>query len=227
MNIETLKDALGDEKFAELQAYVSDLTGQRDAARDESIKGRKGLKEKLTAAEELQSRLMEKLGVESLDDIEALPDAKGAAEANKQYGVQIKRLERQLSEATQREQEATGKFRSSLQRAAVAEAMGGHKFVARDIVETYIGQQLVWEGDELLFKASNGTLLPVKDGVAGFAKTRPDLLEATGTGGSGARQSAAGSGGGGEKTMTRSEFDKADHAQRATFAKAGGKVVND
>lgn len=227
MDIETLKDKLGDETFAKLKTFVDDLTGQRDAARSESITGRKGLKAKLDAAEAAQAKLMEKLGVESLDDLESLPDAKGAAEAAKQYGAQIKRMERQLAEATEREKEATGKFRSSLQRAAVAEAMGGHKFVARDIVETYVGNRLQWEGDELLFKDDSGKLIAVKDGVAGIAKTRPELLEAQGAGGAGARPAGGAGSGAGGKTMTRSEFDKAGHVQRVEFAKAGGKVVSD
>lgn len=213
MDIETLKDALGDEKFAKLQAYVTDLVGQRDAARDESIKGRKGMKAELDSMRAAQAKLLEKLGVDSLDDIEALPDAKGAAEASKQYAAQIKRLERQVAEATQREQEATGKYRSTLQRAAVAEAMGGHEFVARDIVESFIGQRLVWEGDELLYKDDSGKLLPVKDGVATVAKSRPELLKPQGTGGAGARVPPAGSGGG--KTITRSQFDAMTQDQRA------------
>jgi hypothetical protein len=220
MDIETLKDALGDEKFAALQTYVTDLVGQRDAARSESITGRKGLRTELDTMRAAQAKLMEKLGVDSLDDIDALPDAKGAAEAAKQYGAQIKRLERQLTEATQREQEATGKYRSSLQRAAVAEAMGGHEFVARDIVETYVGNRLTWEGDDLLFKDDSGRLLPIKDGVAGIAKTRPELLKASGTGGSGARTQGAG-GAGGARTMPRSEFESLPPAQRLEHAKAG------
>jgi hypothetical protein len=220
MDIETLKDALGDEKFAALQTYVTDLVGQRDAARSESITGRKGLRTELDTMRAAQAKLMEKLGVDSLDDIDSLPDAKGAAEAAKQYGAQIKRLERQLTEATQREQEATGKYRSSLQRAAVAEAMGGHEFVARDIVETYVGNRLTWEGDDLLFKDDSGRLLPIKDGVAGIAKTRPELLKASGTGGSGARTQGAG-GAGGARTMPRSEFESLPPAQRLEHAKAG------
>ena len=227
MEIETLKEKLGDETFAKLQTYVQDIIGQRDAARSESITGRKGLKAQLETAQAAQAKLMEKLGVETLDDLDTLPDAKGAAEAAKQYGAQIKRLERQLSEATEREKDATGKFRSTLQRAAVAEAMGGHEFVARDIVETYVGNRLVWEGDELLYKDDGGKLLPVKDGVAGIAKTRPELLKAQGAGGAGARPAGGAGSGAGGKTMTRSEFEKADHAQRSEFAKSGGKVVSD
>lgn len=226
MNIESLKEALGDEKFTALQGYVNDLIGQRDSARSESITGRKGLKAQIEAAQAAQSKLMEKLGIESLDDLDSLPDAKGAAEAAKQYGAQIKRLERQNADLVKERDEAAGKYRSTLQRAAVAEAMGGHEFVARDIVETYIGQRLTWEGDELLYKDDGGKLLSLKDGVAGFAKMRPELLKAQGAGGAGARAGNAGSGAGG-KTMLRSEWDNKDHAARADFVKAGGKVIDD
>jgi hypothetical protein len=224
MDIETLKDKLGDETYAKLQTYVTDLVGQRDAARSESITGRKGMKTELETLRASQAKLMEKLGVESLDDIETLPDAKGAADAAKQFGAQIKRLERENAALKTERDDATGKFRNSTQRAAVAEAMGGHKFVARDIVETYIGQRLTWEGDELLFKADDGKLLPVRDGVAGIAKTRPELLEASGTGGAGARQSNAGSSGS-AKTMTRAEFEALSPAQRMDAATAGVQLV--
>lgn len=224
MDIETLKESLGDEKFSALQTFVNDLIGQRDTARNESITGRKGMKEKLANLESAQARMLEKLGLDSLDDLESLPDAKGAAEAAKQYDVKLKRLERQLAEAAQQRDEATGKFRSSLQRAAIAEALGGHEFIAKDIVETYVGNRLAWEGDDLLFKADDGKLVPIKDGVAGIAKTRPELLKPTGTGGAGVRQSNA-SGNGAAKTMTRAEFESLPPVQRVEAAKAGVQLV--
>ena len=57
MDIEQLKEAIGDEKFAALKTYVDDLTGQRDAARNESITGRKGLKAKLDEMAAAQARV--------------------------------------------------------------------------------------------------------------------------------------------------------------------------
>lgn len=227
MDIESLKDKLGDETFAKLQTYVTDLIGQRDAARNESITGRKGLRGQLETLQAAQAKLLEKLGIDSIDEIDTLPDTKGAAEAVKQYEAKMKRLERERDEAAKARDEAAGKYRQTLQRAAVAEAMGGHEFVARDIVETFVSQRLVWEGDELLFKDDGGKLLPVKDGVAGIAKTRPELLKAQGAGGAGARPAGGAGSGAGGKTMTRSEFDQADQAARAEFVKAGGKVVSD
>ena len=57
MDIASLKEALGDEKFAALQSYVNDLTGQRDTARNESITGRKKLKDDLAAAQAARERV--------------------------------------------------------------------------------------------------------------------------------------------------------------------------
>ncbi len=196
MDISKLKDKLDDATFAELSTHVETLTGQRDEARRESIEGRKGIKAKLEQAEGANQRLMEKLGIDSIDDLDALPDAKGAADTAKQYETRIKRLERELSDAVKAKDEIGGMFRDSRQRAAIAEALGGHEFLARDVVETYIGQRLTWEGDDLLFKTDDGKLIPVADGVSGFAKSRPELLKPTGAGGSGYRGGSARGGSG-------------------------------
>jgi hypothetical protein len=223
MDIENLKEALGDEKFTALKSYVDDLQGQRDAARQESINGRRGMKDKLAKLEADQNALMERLGIDSLEDLDLLPDAKGAAEAAKQYDAKLKRMERQLQEATTQRDEISGKFRGSLQKAAIAEALSGHEFVARDLVETFVSQRLIWEGDDLLFKSEDGRMIPVKDGIAGIAKARPELLKSTGTGGAGVRASNAG--GGGPKTMTRAEFEALAPAQRVEAAKSGVQLV--
>lgn len=224
MDIESLKEALGDEKFSALKTYVDDLVGQRDAARNESIQGRKGLKEKLASLESAQAQMLEKLGLDSLDDLESLPDAKGAAEAAKQYEAKLKRLERENATLKQTADEVSGKYRTSLQRAAIADALGGHEFIARDVVETYIANRMTWEGDEILFKGDNGQLMPLKDGVAAIAKTRPELLKPTGTGGAGVRSTNAGSNGQ-AKTMSRAEFEAMPPAQKVEAAKSGVKLV--
>ncbi len=205
MDIDSLKDKLGDETFAALKTYVSDLVGQRDTARNESISGRKKLKSDLDAAHAVVAKALEKLGVENLEELETLPDAKGQGEALKQTETKLKRAERERAEALQQRDEALGKYRTSLQRAAIADALGGHEFVDRDVVESYVERRLVWEADELMFKTDDGKLVGVKDGVAGVAKAKPGLLKPTGTGGAGVRQSNA-SGGGGMKTLTRNEY---------------------
>jgi len=195
MDISKFKDKLGDD-FEALQTYINDLTGQRDAARKESIDGRKGMKDKLAKLEADHTAMLEKLGIDSVDDLENLPDAKGAADSAKQADAARKRAERERDEALKARDEAIGSLRSSKQRAAIADALSGHEFIARDLVESYVSQRLTWEGDELLFKGEGDKLIPLADGVAGIAKTRPELLKPTGTGGAGVRQSNARGGSG-------------------------------
>jgi hypothetical protein len=197
MDIAKLKEKLGDETFASLQGYVNDLIGQRDAARNESINGRKGKDQQIADLKAELAEAYETAGVAGLDELKSRPNPKAAVEEAAQLSAKLKRAERERDEAKQQAQEATGKHRGSLQKAAIAEALGGHEFVARDLVETYVSQRLVWEGDELFFKSDDGKLIPPKDGVAGIAKTRPELLKPTGTGGAGVRQSNAGGGGAG------------------------------
>ena len=217
MDLSKLKDKLGDETFSELERHVADLIGQRDTARTESINGRKKLKSDLEAAQALAAKALEKLGVDNADDLDTLPDAKGQGEALKQYETKLKRAERERDEARQAAEKASGMYRTSLQKAAVADALGGHEFVARDIVETYIGQRLVWEGEELMFKTDAGSLVSVKDGVAGVAKARPELLKPTGTGGAGVRQPGAGS----AKVIPEAEFNAKPAAEQARLMADG------
>lgn len=224
MDISTLKEKLGDETFAKLESHVTDLIGQRDAARRESIDGRKGKDTKITELSARVEALAERLGVEPDADLSTLPDAKGLAEASKQVEGKLKKMQRDLEAANLHRDEALGKYRSSLQKASIAEALAGHEFLDREVVESFVSQRLAWEGDDLLFKSGDGKMIPVRDGVAEIAKTRPQLLKAAGTGGAGVRQSNAGSGGG--RTMTRQQFESASPAERMAHAKAGGQVVD-
>ena len=214
MDIEKLKEKLGDATFAELKTYVDDLTGQRDTARQESINGRKALKAENDALKAFKTKALEKLGVDTDEDFDALPDAKGQAEAAKQYEAKVKKLERERDDLKAAKDEADGKLRGSRQKAAVAEALAKHEFVARDVVEAYVAPRLVWEGEEILFKADDGKLVAVADGVAGLAKSRPELLKPTGTGGAGAR-TGGGTGGGG---TSKGDFGGDRSARTAAIA---------
>ncbi len=147
------------------------------------------------------------------------------ADAARQLEARIKRAERERDDAKKAADEASGKWRSSLQRAAIADALSGHEFVARDIVETYVSARLKWEGDDLLYATDDGKLIPVKDGVSAFAKQRPELLKPAGTGGAGVRPSNAGSGAGG-KTITRAQYEAMPMEQRASIDWGTTQITN-
>lgn len=224
MEINNLKDQLDDETFSQLEQYVSDLAGQRDQARNESINGRRSMKEELNSLRDSQARLMEKLGVDSIEELDELPDAKGVAEAAKQYETKLKRLERTNQDLQESLSQIESRYKSTRQKAAIQDALSGHEFIARDLVEAHISQNIVWEDDDLLFKTSDGKLMSLQDGVAGLASTRPELLKPTGTGGAGVRSTNA-RGEGGEKLMTRTEFEALTPQQRMEVSKAGVKLT--
>lgn len=204
MDLAALKEKLGDETFSQLETYVNDLTGQRDQARNESITGRKTLKGQVEQLTAQQTALMDRLGIESLDDLDNLPDVKGAADAAKQYEAKLKRAERERDTALAARDEVNGKYLDSKKSAILAEALGSHEFLAKDVVTSFISNRLQWEGEDLLYRTDDGNLVTVKDGVAGVAKTRPELLKSAGTGGAGVRPNNAG---GGAKTITSQEFN--------------------
>ena len=224
MEIDNLKEQLPEEAFEQLSQYVNDLVGQRDQARNESINGRRQMKEELAALRNSQTSLMEKLGVESLDDLETLPDAKGLAEAQAQYDVKIKRLERNNAELMEQLGLVEQRYKQTRQKSAIQTALGEYDFIAKDLVEAHLSQNLVWEEDELLYKTDDGKLLSLADGVAGMAKSRPELLKSTGARGAGVRSTQA-RGDGGEKIMTRAEFEALTPQQRVDVSKAGVKVT--
>jgi len=220
MDIEALKETLGDETFAQLQTYVTDLTGQRDQARNESISGRKGLKAQVDQLTASQSALMDRLGIESLDDMDKLPDAKGMAEASKQFEAKLKRAERDRDAAIAAQTELNTKYMDSKKASVLADALGAHEFLAKDVVTSFISNRLVWEGEDLLFKTDDGSLVTVKDGVSGVAKSRPELLKPTGAGGAGVRSTNA-RGDGGQVLMPRAEFESLSPAKQMEAVKGG------
>lgn len=195
MNIETIKAKLSDDEFKSLSDYVADLTGQRDAARQESIEGRKKLKSEVEKLTGIKSKLFEKLGIDDDADIDNLPEAKGQADAVKQVEAKLKRLERELADATKAKGEIESKFQASRRDAALSKALAAHEFIDAELVGNYAASRLKFEGDDLLFEAEDGKLVSVADGLKHLAASKPHLLKAKGAGGSGHVPGAGGAGG--------------------------------
>ncbi len=225
MDLEILKETLDEETFGKLHSYVGDLTRQRDEARSESINGRKQLKERLQSLEHQQDELLNKFNLESLEQLDELPDVKQVDETQKQYEVRMKRLERQLQDAQEAKADVEGKYKSTLQRAAISDALGKHDFIARDLIESFVSSRVTWDGDEVIYKAEDGRLMPLSDGVASIAAARPELLKAVGTGGAGVRSSNA-RGVEAADSMTRAEFESLPPLRKVEVAQSGIKLID-
>ena len=186
MNLESLKEPLG-ERFAEVEQYVNSLIEQRDAARKESQLGRQGLKAKAETAEANVARLMEKLGIETLEELESLPPAKGQAEALKQLETRLKALDAAAKAKDQALADLTDKHRQTVLAAELNQALGAYEFIDRDLVESYLRQKLTWDEEQgqARYQDDKGNLLPLAEGVTHLATGKPHLLKSPGARGSG------------------------------------------
>lgn len=193
MNLESLKEPLG-ERFAEVEQYVNSLIEQRDAARKESQLGRQGLKAKVETAEANVARLMEKLGIETLEELDALPPAKGQAEALKQLETRLKALDAAAKAKDQALADLAAKHRQTVLTAELNQALSAYEFIDRDLVESYLRQKLTWDDEQsqARYQDDKGNLLPLAEGVTLLATGKPHLVKFPGARGSGYNPAARG-----------------------------------
>ncbi len=209
MDLETLREQLGD-KFEPLKEYVSTLEGQRDQARQESISGRKTLKAENESLKQQNTGLLEKLGIESFDELESLPDAKGQADAVKQLETKNKRLETDLADKQTQIETMLKQQRDEAFHRELNEAIAD-RFVDSEIVNQAMRSSVEFDG-ETPFIRRGDKLMPVKDAVDALAADKPQLVKSSGARGSGYRGNDRDGGsahGGDLSKMSREE--KLDH----------------
>jgi hypothetical protein len=221
MDINELKEVLGD-KFEALSTHIADLTGQRDTARRESLTGRTTLKTELATAKETLAKMLEKAGVETMEEFEALPPGKATAEANRVIELQAKRLKTQLDEKTTAYTEIESRWKGANLNAALNSAVAKHHFIDAETAVALLKPRAEFVGDDVMYKTDAGDLIPIADAAATIAKAKPFLVQASGGSGSGAPSSARV---GGIATMTRASFDALEPGAKMTAIKAGTKLV--
>lgn len=160
-----------DEHVAALATRAETAEGKAKAAAQESINGRKQLKAERDAA-------FDKLGVSTLDEIESLPDAKGQGDALKQFEVKLKRSEREKAEALQSLTEFQGKYAADQRSLAIEKAIASQPFIDSSDARDLINARVKLDGDQYLFSTPEGKDIPLADGVAWMAKTKPHLVKA-------------------------------------------------
>lgn len=196
MDIQSLKGkTLDDELVKQLAAHVESLAtraetaeGKARTAQKETIEGRKQLKAERDAA-------FDKLGVSTLDELQALPDAKGQADAVKQVEAQLKKLEREKLEAVTQLQEVQGKYAKDRLDLAIEKAIASQPFIDAEDARAVLERRLKAEGDDFLYETPEGKLVPLGDGAAFIAKTKTHLVRAPGQGKGGSGFKAGGQGG--------------------------------
>jgi len=197
-DLDSLKDKLDGETLTKLRSHVDELSTRAETAEE---KARKAAKESIDGRKTLKAerdKAFEKLGITDADELDALTDAKGQGEATKQLEAQVKKLTRERDEAVAARETLGGEIKGMKKNAVLAAAIQEHKFKNPADVQVLLEKRLVEEGEELLFRTDDGKSVPIKDGAAWFAKTRPDYIEAQGDGGQGSGFKGTGGGGGGK-----------------------------
>ena len=215
---ETL-EKLTAELTADTEATEALVTAAEEKARKaakESIEGRKTLKAE-------RDKAFEKLGIDSPDELDTLPDAKGQGEATKQLETRLKKAERERDEALQARDSVTGEVKAMKREASLSQALEGLKFKNPADVRVLLQSRVVEEGDELRFKTDDGKLVPLKDGAAWFARTRPDYVEAADAGGKGSGFKGGAGGNGGSKS---GDFGGDKDARKAAIASKFPELAN-
>lgn len=185
MDLETIRQKLDDTEYEQLSNHVAALTEKAEKAVNESIHGRKSMKAEVERLRTLNAQIMDRLGIADADELDNMPDIRGQAEAARQYEARVKRLERDLTERTEALNKLHAQQREDRQAALLAKAMQSHEWTAPDVVETYLRQSITWEDDTPFFKAEDGKLVGIEEGVTLVAQTKPALLKSHGAGGSG------------------------------------------
>lgn len=218
MDLDKLKGAtLDDKTFEALKAHVEELStraetaeGKARTAAKESIEGRKALKAE-------RDKAFDKLGVSTADELDALPDGKGQGEATKQLEAKLAKALRENADLAKARDELGSQVKTMKRESALASALEGQRFKNPADVRVLLQSRVVEEGDDLLFKTDDGKLVPLKDGAAWFAKTRPDYVAAADGGGQGSGFKGTNQGAGGKKTVTRKELEATPPHERAAL----------
>jgi hypothetical protein len=225
MDLEKLKGKTIDEALlGELKAHVEGLEaraetaeGKAKTAQKESIDGRKQLKAERDAA-------FDKLGVTTLEELEALPDAKGQADAVKQVETKLKKAEAALAEEKTAHETLRGELATERRSTAIAKAISKHSFIDAEDVSTIVSARVKANDDgELMFTGDGGKLVKLDDGVAWLAKSKPHLVKpAGGNGGTGNRPAGQNSGGAPDRKPERKDYpdDVAFTKAEASFYRA-------
>jgi hypothetical protein len=220
-DLDTLKDKLDGETLAALGASFGELDGKLKTLRKKADSET----ERAGALAQAQSKVFEKLGIESLDDLDNLPDpkaAKGNDDALKQFEIKLKRLERDRDDAIKSKETLITQMTQARKQAAITQAIAAGGFQDTESAELLLSRSIEQLDDEFVFKTKDGRHLSLGDGAKLIATEKPHLVKVSQATGSGFRDS----GGNPAKTMPRAAFNALKPAERAKAMAEGFTVTN-
>jgi len=188
------------EEYNSAVAEIETLKGQVKSAREEAAQRRILIKD-LKKKEEIFKNLLQDVGdkfgiadVENEEEIEELKEQIANLDLSKKVDVtKLAELEAKLKRAEKEKTEYLSKFKQEanlrkqfLISNSVQKALDAFDVFDKDVVGDYVSKKVVLEEDgKVKFKADDGVLLDLSEGLKDFFAKKPSLLKAQGQGGSG------------------------------------------
>lgn len=216
-DLEALKEKLDSETLAALASHLAEVDGKLKTVRKKADTA----DAQAAKAAQLEARILEKFGLESLDDLETLPDPKAAKseiDALKQFENKLKRAERERDEAVKSKDTLVAQMTQAKRQAAIAQAITAGGFHDTEAAELLLSHATEQQDDEFVFKTKDGRHIPLSDGAKLIATEKPHLVNKIPQGtGSGFRDA----GGKNAKTMPQAAFDALKPIERSKVMAEG------
>lgn len=174
-DLEALKEKLDSETLAALGTHLTEVEGKLKTVRKKADTA-----DAATAkAAQLEARIFEKFGIESLEDLDTLPDpkaVKGEIDSLKQLENKLKRAEREREEALKAKDTLITQMTLARKQAAIAQAIQAGGFHDTEAAELLLSRSIEEQDDEFVFKTKDGRHIPLSDGAKLIATERPHLV---------------------------------------------------
>ena len=196
MDIAAIKGkTVDDATLSALTEYVAGLTAKATTAQD-ALRAAKA--EAATKSATLTGQLtaaLERLGVTTPEELDALPPGAGLAEAQKQLQAKIKNLEAQGKTAAERAAALEADLRAERESTALSAALAGVDWQKPEIAKSLLKNGVTHDGDKVMYKTDKGTLIPLADAAKTLATENAYLVKPAGS----QAQGSGWKGGSGEK----------------------------
>jgi hypothetical protein len=121
--------------------------------------------------------LADKLDAETLNTLREYINSLTSTKKPSDTDTRVQKLETALAKKQKDHEEAVAMYKKVLRENAIAKSMATHEWVDPDLVSLYFETNTISDGDKLLFKSSDGRVVPLDEAAATLAKSKPHLTK--------------------------------------------------
>ena len=179
-DLAALKGKIDDATLTALTEHVTGLTSKVDEAQAALRAAKAAAAAKAQTLQAERDAAFGRLGITSAEELAALPDAKGQAEASAQAAARIKSLERERDDARKLAESLGGELKAKAKAAALDAAIAKGDWINPDDARDKLLARLHEDGDQVLYRTNDDKLISLDDAAAMLVKTHAHLLKPQG-----------------------------------------------